>query len=55
MIMEMEKMKAFDAMNLEFGLTEEDISRAVREYDLTNQPEFASMMAILEEKAKELN
>jgi hypothetical protein len=36
MIMEMEKMKAFDAMNLEFGLTEEDISRAVREYDLTN-------------------
>lgn len=46
--MELEKMKAFDAMNLEFGYTEEDISRAVREYDLINTPEFASMMAILE-------
>jgi hypothetical protein len=36
MVMEFEKMKAFDAMNQEFGLTEEDISRAVKEYDLTN-------------------
>lgn len=43
MMMEMEKMKAFDDLFLEVGFAEEEIARAVKEYDLTKTVEFATM------------
>ena len=43
MMMEMEKMKAFDVLFLEVGFAEEEIARAVKEYDLTKTVEFATM------------
>ena len=43
MMMVMEKMKAFDDLFLEVGFAEEEIARAVKEYDLTKTVEFATM------------
>jgi hypothetical protein len=43
MLMEIEKMKAFDQMFIEHGIAEEEISRAVKEYDLLKDPEFLVM------------
>ena len=36
-------MKAFDDLFLEVGFAEEEIARAVKEYDLTKTVEFATM------------
>jgi len=43
MLLEIEKMKAFDQMFNNVGFAEEDISRAVKEYDLLKDPEFMAM------------
>jgi len=40
MLLELEKMKAFDQMFFEVGFAEEEISRAVKEHDLLKSPEF---------------
>jgi hypothetical protein len=43
MLMEIEKIKSFDQMFLEHGFAEEEISRAVKEYDLLKDPQFYKM------------
>lgn len=43
MMMEVEKVKAFDLMFNEHGFAEEEIARAVKEYDLLKDPDFLEM------------
>jgi|LakMenE01Jun11ns_1017448.scaffolds.fasta_scaffold8642766_1 hypothetical protein len=40
MLMEREKMKAFDRLFNEVGAAEEEIAKAMKEYELEKSPEF---------------
>ena len=44
LIMEVEKIKAFDKMFLEFGVDEKDIARAVKELDLLKSAEYQELV-----------
>jgi hypothetical protein len=48
--MEVEKMKAFDKMFLEFGCDEKDISRAVKELDLLKSEEYITLVKEMQAK-----
>lgn len=50
LIMEVEKIKAFDRMFLEFGVDEKDISRAVKELDLLKSPEYQELVKEMQAK-----
>ena len=40
MLMEREKMKAFDRLFIEVGAAEEEIAKAMKEHELEKSPEF---------------
>jgi hypothetical protein len=50
LIMEVEKIKAFDRMFLEFGVDEKDISRAVKELDLLKSLEYQELVKEMQAK-----
>ena len=50
MMMEVEKVKAFDLMFNEHGFAEEEIARAVKEYDLLKDPDFLEMQKEMQAK-----
>lgn len=52
LLMEVEKVKAFDKLYAEVGVGEEDIARAVKEHDLTNSDEFKAMLTQVQEELK---
>ena len=52
LLMEVEKVKAFDRLFAEVGVGEEDIARAVKQHDLTNSAEFKTMIAQVQEELK---
>ena len=52
LLMEVEKVKAFDRLFAEVGVGEEDIACAVKQHDLTNSAEFKTMIAQVQEELK---
>jgi len=48
--MEVEKQKAFDLMFIEFGVTEDEITRAVREHELLKSEEYMALQKELQAK-----
>ncbi len=50
LIMEVEKIKAFDKMFLEFGVDEKDIARAVKELDLLKSAEYQELVKEMQAK-----
>jgi len=49
-MMEVEKQKAFDLMFIEFGVTEDEITRAVREHELLKSVEYTALQQELQAK-----
>ena len=54
MIMESEKIVAFDKVFMEYDCDENEIQRGVKEYKLTETDEFKQVIAGVQEHAKQL-